>query len=356
VKRVALHLLICVLAAACGQDAAPSLAPAELYEDDDPILSGKADSLDLYAVHAIGTYEVALQELRITESVTTLMPADGELAAGARVRVFRQLILDETPASLVVDLDDLDVAVVERASLESRAEPLGDESTPYADALVAMRGDAYETLTLPAEEGAERFAVTIDMCQSSREWESELFDWLRDYAATRDDPVPVGIAMTGLWALRHPEQFREIVRWHADGELSIVWIDHSFHHPLRPNADRSVYAFMTAEDVDMRDEVTDLERLLLSQGALPSTLFRFPGLTWNETRLADINDMSLVALDADAWIAKGQPVKDAGVVLLHGNGNEPIGVDWFLEQMEEREAALMSGTSRLVDPRLVVGR
>ena len=113
---------------------------------------------------------------------------------------------------------------------------------------------------------------------------------------------------------------------------------------------------MTAPDVDTRAEVLGLETLLLSQGTVPSPLFRFSGLTHDASPLAEMTDLSLVALDADSWIAKGQPVKDAGVVLLHGNGNEGVGVDTFIDQMAERRDAFAAGTARLVDPRLVVER
>jgi hypothetical protein len=66
-----------------------------------------------------------------------------------------------------------------------------------------------------------------------------------------------------------------------------------------------------------------------------SPLFRFPGLTHDRGRRAELNDLSLFALDADGWIAKGEPIHDRAVVLLHGNGNERIGVEMFFEQIDE---------------------
>ena len=62
---------------------------------------------------------------------------------------------------------------------------------------------------------------------------------------------------------------------------------------------------------------------------------------------------SLMAIDGDAWIAKGQPIKPRAVVLVHGNGNEPEGITGFLKQAGNRSRDLASGKSALVDPLLI---
>jgi hypothetical protein len=88
---------------------------------------------------------------------------------------------------------------------------------------------------------------------------------------------------------------------------------------------------------------------------VPSAIFRFPGLTHDPNRLSQLSPLSLMPLDADAWIAKGQGIHARAVVLVHGNGNEPEGITGFLRAVEEptRAANLRSGKAALVSPLLV---
>jgi hypothetical protein len=89
---------------------------------------------------------------------------------------------------------------------------------------------------------------------------------------------------------------------------------------------------------------------VLARGMIPSAIFRFPGLVHDANRLRQLSRLSLMPLDADGWIAKGQPIHPRAVVLVHGNGNEPEGIVGFLRQVESpaRAAALASGKSALV--------
>jgi hypothetical protein len=166
----------------------------------------------------------------------------------------------------------------------------------------------------------------------------------------------MGIAMTGGWAAAHGSEFDEILGVEKQGKIAITWINHSFTHPLHClDASCSKGEFLTAADVNFDEEVLGLERSLIGRGLVPSAIFRFPGLVHNSMRLKQLGRFSLMPIDANAWIALGQPIKPRAVVLVHGNGNEPEGITGFFKQVQSpsRSAALLSGKAVIVPPMLI---
>lgn len=279
----------------------------------------------------------------------------------ARIRRFR---LDGVPSSVVVDVDTLASSVVSDAEL-ARATRAGDAfaSSPLVASLAettraAAANRALDRIPASASTGsaAEPFALTIDMCQSKRPWDQALFEWAVGLSDRLGKPVPVGIAMTGGWARAHPNELAQIVSWGDTRKLAITWINHSSTHPLNciDEACRSA-KFLTAGTVDFDAEVLGLEQALLARGLPPSVLFRFPGLVHDTNRLRQLARLSLLPLDANAWIAKGQPIAPRSVVLVHGNGNEAPGIRGFLGAVQDgaRADALGRGRSALVSPLLV---
>lgn len=329
--------LLLVLGACAAQPAAAPDA-TQLYEDvPDP---GKADGAGLTAAHKVAGY-TPTQDRRVVTGDLEASTFAGRftLRAGDRLLLVRQLELDGTASHIAFDVDRLRVGILAASAVAQKTRPATATElagAAYVSALAAQRDATYSTLRDgEAEPGHVRFALTIDMCQSGRLWERGLFDWLVSLAEERGEPTPVGIAMTGLWASWHPRELAQLLAWQAAGKLDITWINHSYRHELSKDA-AGAYHFLTDPRVDFRSDVLDLERLLLGQGVLFSPLFRFPGLTHDRARRAELNDLSLVAIDADGWIAKGEPIADGAVVLLHGNGNERVGVDRFFDQVEER--------------------
>ena len=289
------------------------------------------------------------------------------LARGARVLVTRSLRVDGAPARLAVDADSLVSSVVRAAVLEEgsrEASPADAASeSPFSRSLAetARLGGANRALDRIATsaktgDATEPFALTIDMCQSKKVWDEALFAWAVGLAERLHRPVPIGVAMTGGWARAHPAELDRLVSWVASDKLAITWINHSSTHPLNclDSACRRA-EFLTAQSVDFDAEVLGLEQALVARGLAPSVLFRFPGLVHDPARLGQLARLSLLPLDANAWIAKGQPLGPRTVVLVHGNGNEPPGIRGFLGAVQagSRAEALASGRSALVSPLLV---
>jgi len=282
------------------------------------------------------------------------VPFGSPVGAGRKLMTIRKMTLQGTPSRVVVDADSLVSSVVADNAFREGTRPAasGDrmQETPYAASLAALRGSAIDTMPRggPDLGAAEPFAVTIDMCQSSKVWEKRLFEWAVSLSDKLGKPVPIGIAMTGLWARKFTSELDQILAWERAGKLAITWVNHSSTHPL--HCAGGSCSFLTHPSVDMDEEVLGEERVVLARSMVPSPFFRFPGLTHDARRFAQLSRLSLMAIDADAWIAKGQPIKPRAVVLLHGNGNEPSGIVEFLRQVQTgpRAAALLAGRSALV--------
>lgn len=283
--------------------------------------------------------------------------------AGRRLAAIRTMTLEGKRARLVVDVDSYATSVVLEADLASHSHAdSGDRlaSAPYLKSLeqLSSRGAALESIdhdARAATSATEPFALTIDMCQSRKPFERRLFEWAVTLADQLHAPVPVGIAMTGVWAKAHASELEQILAWESAGKLSITWINHSSTHPLHcQNASCSKAEFLTAQSVDFDEEVFGLERALISRGLVPSPIFRFPGLVHDAERMRQLSRLSLMAIDADGWIAKGQGIKPGAVVLVHGNGNEPEGITAFLRAVQGgRAQRLRAGETKLVPPILI---
>ena len=190
------------------------------------------------------------------------------------------------------------------------------------------------TKSTPSRPG---WVLTVDMCPSSRSFEEKLFQTL---AAVRDDsgaPVPVAIAVTGLWLDRHPKELDWLKEQSAGKRLAITWVNHSDQHPYSPGTPLEKN-FLLTPGTDFRQEVFAVERKLLEQGLVPSPFFRFPGLVSSGGLMQELRQLGLIPLGSDAWLAKGEAPHQGSFILVHGNGNEPAGVDRLLKLLKSPEA------------------
>jgi hypothetical protein len=247
--------------------------------------------------------------------------------------------------------------VVTTADWTASTEDADPEATaPWLRAHERATPDAFVKLSeTKAEDGATEIALSIDMCQSSHTWNKNLYDELSRLGDVLGTPVPIGIAMTGGWARAHSTEFADL-QHRAKDNLAIEWINHSNTHPLHcTDASQRTCNFLTDPSVDMQAEVLGLEQVLLAQGEVVGPLFRFPGLTHDAKRLAQLDALGLFALDANAWLAKGQTIAPGSVILVHGNGNEPPGIQKIMAWLHDHKTELETGKTRFVSPRYVLG-
>jgi len=225
--------------------------------------------------------------------------------------------------------------------------------TPYVRALDDAAQNAEKlinagiTHSLPAERGV---SLTIDLCPSQKPLDRFLF---RDILAAFEKverPVPLAIAVSGLWMERHASDLHWLAGLAASGRVTIDWINHSYHHqfdrrlPLREN-------FLLEKGVDLDQEVLLTEREMIACGLTPSIFFRFPGLVSDAREFSRVLAFGLVPVGSDAWLAKNQPPKPGSIVLIHGNGNEPLGIRKFLSLVGRERATIKKRNWLLLDLR-----
>ncbi len=179
--------------------------------------------------------------------------------------------------------------------------------------------------------GKSGFYLTTDLCPSSKKgFEKRLYEAIiRRFS----HPVPVTLFITKQWIDRHPAAFETLRQWDRNGSLAITWGNHTawhHYHPGRPLEEN----FVLSPEENLTEDILELEKTLLRREIVPSVFFRFPGLVSDEKSIHTVTRMGLIPIGTDAWLAKGQRPKEGSIILVHGNGNEPKGVDLLLHDLK----------------------
>ncbi len=132
--------------------------------------------------------------------------------------------------------------------------------------------------------------------------------------------------------------------------MAITWIDHTFNHRFDPTKALKGN-FLLEPGTDLEGEILRTEQAMLKHGMVPSVFFRFPGLVSSRALFDRVVSHGLVPVGSDAWLAKGQRPTEGSIVLVHGNGNEPIGIEDFLRLLRTERANIRDRDWLLVDLR-----
>ena len=281
-----------------------------------------------------------------------------ESPGGATVVALRAFTRGGQPWRLVVDPETLGTRAVPAARL--RIEP-----RPWSEIRRLIAETAYGRALRDAEKnekplqgaglvhvrpGRPGIDLTLDLCPSQRPLERRLITALVRDLGREERPLPVAIALTGSWMKGHPEDLAWLVSLEREGTLAVTWVNHSFHHRASPTAPlRS--NFLLEPGTDLRAEVLDTEKAMLAAGLQPSVFFRFPGLVSRPDVFEKVVSLGLVPLGSDAWLAKSQQPSEGSIVLVHANGNEPLGVRRFLELLRSERERIRAGEWQLLDLR-----
>jgi hypothetical protein len=201
-------------------------------------------------------------------------------------------------------------------------------NTPYQKAMAKVENRSVMIQDAGIEDGMPKetgISLTADLCPSHRPLDRDIFTDIITEFKKVERPVPVALSITGVWMRQHPQDLEWLKKLQADHEIYITWINHSFNHrvsltePLKEN-------FLLEPGTDINYEVLETEKAMLFNGLLPSVFFRFPGLVSDQQLVNRITDFGLIPIGTDAWLAKGQQPHAGSIVLIHGNGNEPVGV------------------------------
>ena len=71
----------------------------------------------------------------------------------------------------------------------------------------------------------------------------------------------------------------------------------------------------------------------------------------NFIKVYKITDFGLIPIGTDAWLAKGQQSTPGSIVLIHANGNEPIGVNDFIKLLQSKTQSIAKKQWLLYDLR-----
>lgn len=185
---------------------------------------------------------------------------------------------------------------------------------------------------IPNEKGV---ALTIDLCPSHKNLDRVIFQSLMDEFKKIERPIPIAISVSGNWILKHQGDLSWLKELILQKEIDVTWINHTYHHEVNnlPLAEN----FLLAKGTDLDVEVLDNEKLMLQNGLVPSIFFRFPGLVSDQSVVEKIVAYGLIPVGSDAWLAKGQQPNAGSIVLIHGNGNEEIGVKDFIQLLKNKQ-------------------
>lgn len=192
--------------------------------------------------------------------------------------------------------------------------------------------DAGIDCAFPKERGIN---LTIDLCPSHKPLDRVVFESLFSTFRGVESSLPIAISLSGKWILNHEADLQWLINLNNKGLLTITWINHTYNH--RVNKDPLNHNFLLAAGTDVNSEILDNEMLMLKKGIVPSIFFRFPGLVSSHKVVEEVLDLGLIPVGSDAWLAKGQHVKDGSIVLIHANGNEEVGVQDFIELLNSEQ-------------------
>jgi hypothetical protein len=227
------------------------------------------------------------------------------------------------------------------------------KTTPYQKALTKAENQSVNIQDAGIENGMPKetgISLTADLCPSHRPLDRDIFtDIIKEFQKV-ERPAPVALSVTGVWMRQHPADLEWLKKLQADHEIYITWINHSFNHrvsaklPLKEN-------FLLERGTDIYYEVTETEKAMLKNGLLPSVFFRFPGLVSDQQLVFTITNFGLIPIGTDAWLAKGQQPQAGSIVLIHGNGNEPVGVRDFINLLQKEGPSIAKKQWLLYDLR-----
>jgi hypothetical protein len=289
-----------------------------------------AASFGLFAVIQVSGQKVTMYE-PCTLQCTLSVKASPLIA-------IRTFFLDNERSFLLVNPINLgtsiqkasDVKTCSTSWIELRRQYVPD---PYIKALMSAETAASELQDAGITHiysPAHGIDLTADLCPSRRGLDRNFFSDLVKIIGKVKTPIPIALAITGVWMEEHPEDFCWLVNLVESREIDITWINHSYHHRTgkAPKLSRD---FLLQEGTDIDQEILRTEKALIEHGVMPSVFFRFPGLVSSDSLVKKVVSYGLIPVGTDAWLAKDQWPTDGSIVLVHANGNEPIGIQRFFK-------------------------
>jgi hypothetical protein len=309
-----------------------------------------------YRIHTVESLTLECRVIRMLRTVqarASLPPRDQPaiLASGTILLCRRTVVIDGEKHWLVTDCGAVpETYLVQERELDGRFEAGSISGTAWDSRMQWFRERSASGHGLRRSDAADlkaTMAVTADMCWSLRPIERRLFDLARTSGIGGRNAC-VTVFMCGRWLEQHPSDMEYLMDL-GGSSVDIEWGLHSWLHP-------KAGGFMN--DFSREQVLSDtlrLEQELLAWGIVPIVYYRFPGLIHDQQRLGAVLDMNLLPIDADAWIAVqgssseyGGPLANGSIVLVHGNGNEPRGINQFMDWIHANPGWAWADISRFL--------
>lgn len=210
---------------------------------------------------------------------------------------------------------------------------------PYANAISSanqLSGNLQDAGIIHGFQKEKGITLTIDLCPSHKVLDRVIFTSLISEFQKTEKPVPIAVSITGRWMLTHSNDLTWLKGLEKSKDIEVTWINHSYNHRVSSKAPLKTN-FLLEPGTDMNFEILGTELAMLQHGLLPSVFFRFPGLVSDTEVVKRVLSYGIIPVGSDAWLAKGQPANAGSIVLIHGNGNEPVGVQDFIKLLRDKQ-------------------
>jgi len=278
--------------------------------------------------------------------------------ASDRVVALRKFRSEGRTKFFIVNTHDLSTTIGDSSELRISPLPMKEirdryAATPYCKALADAEAnagslqDAGITHFLRTQPGID---LTIDLCPSRRPLDRVLFADLFAEFGKVEHPIPLAISITAVWMKEHPDDLKWLLGLVKNGDVTVTWVNHTCHH--RVDRDLPIPEnFILEKGTNIPTEILCTEEAMLENGMLPSVFFRFPGLISDALVFRTVTGYGLIPVGSDAWLAKNQKATSGSIVLVHANGNEPLGIRELISLLRQEQGNITAKRWMLYDLR-----
>ncbi|MBI5417389.1 polysaccharide deacetylase [Candidatus Poribacteria bacterium] len=287
----------------------------------------------IFFIYSSTAFSQAIQDYIVFPAVCNIKKENTTLIS------LRQYQVDNKKHYLLVNPQNFQTSVYQEDELEiipSTIETIKNEfkNTNYIKAITRaeLNSEKLQNAGIASFATSQQgVCLTADLCPSVLPLEYRIFTEL-----VQTKPIPIALAVTGDWLNNHEQDLEWLLRLEKNKKISITWINHSYNHPYDKSLplDRN---FLLEQTIDVPYEILQTEVKLFEHGITPSVFFRFPGLVSNKQIFDKVTSFGLIPIGSNAWLAKKELPENGSIILIHANGNEPLGVDIFLDLLIKRQ-------------------